>query len=230
MPQPSHCFSLKEGKILPYIPFASGEFPWKEKSTVFLSPLPPAPSGSAENGTGDSSGLFILLTELCFCSDCENFEKSKEMLHQCTGIPEPGAFFLHQENTKQQKEVSAQAEKAEQQDRMEVGFGNETGFPFKTCLAPSYTVEDLAALKGEDPSLQSQQEVKRQTLEELQLQRDLLGQEKDDVTTALDTLFLGSTCGMGVVPTRSAQRLFLAVEDRHTAVHTCLPQDGICIY
>lgn len=99
------------------------------------------------------------------------------MLLQCTGIPEPGALRLHQQNTKQRKEASAQEEKAEQQDWMEVGFGNDTGFPLETSLAPSCAVEDLAALKGEEPSLQSQLEVKRQTLEDLQLQRDLLEQE-----------------------------------------------------
>lgn len=75
---------------------------------------------------------------------------------QCTGIPEPGALGLHLENTKQRKEASAQAEQTEQQDRMEVGFGNETGFPLKTGLAPSCKVKGLAALKGEDPLLQSE--------------------------------------------------------------------------
>lgn len=99
------------------------------------------------------------------------------MLLQCTGIPEPGAFCLHQKSTKRRKEASAQAEKAEQQDMMEVGFGNETGFPLKIHLAPSCTVEDLAALEGEEPSLQRQLEVKRQTLEEVQLQGDLLERE-----------------------------------------------------
>ncbi|XP_064247980.1 rootletin-like [Passer domesticus] len=53
-------------------------------------------------------------------SDCANLEKSREMLLQCTGIPEPGALRLHQQNTKQRKEASAQEEKAEQQDWMEV--------------------------------------------------------------------------------------------------------------
>ncbi|XP_068064386.1 nesprin-1-like [Anomalospiza imberbis] len=53
-------------------------------------------------------------------SDCANLEMSREMLLQCTGIPEPGALCLHLKNTKQRKEASAQAEQAEQQDRMEV--------------------------------------------------------------------------------------------------------------
>ncbi|XP_068064370.1 centrosome-associated protein CEP250-like [Anomalospiza imberbis] len=53
-------------------------------------------------------------------SDCANLEKSREMLLQCTGIPETGALCLHLKNTKQRKEASAQAEQAEQQDRMEV--------------------------------------------------------------------------------------------------------------
>lgn len=197
MPLRSHCFSLKEGNILPSFPFASVGFPWEGKSKVFLSPLPPAPSWSGENGIADSSGLLLLLTEPCLCSDCAKFEKSKEMLLQCTGILDTGAFCLQHKNTKQWKEASGQAEEAEQQDRMEVGFGNETGFPLKTCLAPSCTVEVLSALEGQEPSLQIQLEVKRQTLEELQLQRDVLEQERDDVSRAQNTLLLGSTCGSG---------------------------------
>nr|XP_054500725.1 centrosome-associated protein CEP250-like [Agelaius phoeniceus] len=59
-------------------------------------------------------------------SDCAKFEKSKEMLLQCTGIPETGAFCLQQQNTKQQKEASAQAEEAEQQDWMEVSQEQES--------------------------------------------------------------------------------------------------------
>ncbi|CAN8190894.1 unnamed protein product [Coccothraustes coccothraustes] len=55
-------------------------------------------------------------------SDCANIGKSREMLLQCTGIPEPGAFCLHESNTKQRRETPAQAEKAEQQDMMEVGL------------------------------------------------------------------------------------------------------------
>lgn len=229
MPLSSHCFSLKEGKILPSFPFASGGFPWEGKSKVFLSPPPPAPSWRAENGIDDSSGLFILLTEPCLCSDCENFEKSKEKLQQCTGIPEPGALRLRQKNTKQLKEASARPEKAEQQDRMEVGFGNETGFLLKTCLAPSCTVEDLAALEGEDPSLQRELEVKRQTLEELQLPRDLLEQEGDDVTMALETLFLGSTCGSGSCASQISPD---AVSGSRRQTHCCahLAQDGTRIY
>ncbi|XP_064247985.1 myosin-1-like [Passer domesticus] len=58
-------------------------------------------------------------------SDCANLEKSREMLLQCTGIPEPGALRLHQQNTKQRKEASAQEEKAEQQDWMEVSQEEE---------------------------------------------------------------------------------------------------------
>nr|XP_054500724.1 centrosome-associated protein CEP250-like [Agelaius phoeniceus] len=65
-----------------------------------------------------------LLEEIC--SDCAKIEKSKEMLLQCTGIPETGAFCLQQQNTKQQKEASAQAEEAEQQDWMEVSEEEES--------------------------------------------------------------------------------------------------------
>ncbi|XP_041907060.1 flagellar attachment zone protein 1-like [Corvus kubaryi] len=80
-------------------------------------------------------------------SDCENLEKSKENVQQCTGIPAAGALSLRQKNSKQLKEASAQAEEAVQQDGMEVGFANEAGFPLKTCLAPSCTVEDLVHLR-----------------------------------------------------------------------------------
>ncbi|XP_063028786.1 myosin-11-like [Melospiza melodia melodia] len=59
-------------------------------------------------------------------SDCANFEKSKEMLLQCTGIPETGAFCLQQKNTMQQKEASSQEGEAEQQDRMEVSQEQES--------------------------------------------------------------------------------------------------------
>lgn len=136
---------------------------------------------------------------------------------------------LRQKNTKQLKEASAQAEKAEQQDRMEVGFGNEAGFPLKTCLAPSCTVEDMAALEGEDPSLQRELEVNRQALEEVQLQRELLEQEGDDVTVALDTLFLGSTCGSGSCASQIRPD---AVSGSRREGHCCahLAQDGTCIY
>nr|XP_054500726.1 rootletin-like [Agelaius phoeniceus] len=59
-------------------------------------------------------------------SDCAKFEKSKEMLLQRTGIPETAALCLQQQNTKQQKEASAQAEEAEQQDWMEVSQEQES--------------------------------------------------------------------------------------------------------
>nr|XP_041572924.1 centrosome-associated protein CEP250 isoform X4 [Taeniopygia guttata] len=58
--------------------------------------------------------------------DRANFEMSREMLLQCTGIPEPGALGVHLENTKQRKEASAQAEQTEQQDRMEVSQEQES--------------------------------------------------------------------------------------------------------
>lgn len=120
VPLPSHYFSLKEGKILPSFPFASGGFPWERKSKVFLSPLHPAPSWSAENGIGDPSGPLVLLTEPCLCSDCANLEKTREELQEQLGLMEREASRLHQSNVElQMKEESAQAEKAEQQDRME---------------------------------------------------------------------------------------------------------------
>ncbi|XP_023803492.1 centrosome-associated protein CEP250-like, partial [Cyanistes caeruleus] len=57
---------------------------------------------------------------------CENVGKSREKLQQCMGIPEPGALWLHQRNTEQQKETSPQVEKAQQQDRMEVSQEQES--------------------------------------------------------------------------------------------------------
>lgn len=95
------------------------DFLGREKSKVFLSPLPPAPSGSAENGIGDCSGLFVFLTEPCFCSDCANLEKTREELQEHLRLMEQEASHLRQSNAElQMKEESAQAEKAKQQDRM----------------------------------------------------------------------------------------------------------------
>lgn len=96
---------------------------------------------------------------------------------------------LRQKNTEQLKELSAQAGKAEQQDRMEAGFEKETSFPLKNSISLSYRVKDLAALEGEHPLLQSELEVKRQTLGDSQLESNLLEQEKDDITTALERVW-----------------------------------------
>lgn len=223
---PSHCFRLKEGKSLRSFPFASGRRKCEGKSKSFLAPWAPAPSWSAKDGIGDSSGLFIFLTEPCLCRDCANLEKARGKLQQCFGSLEQGASCLCQESTKQLKEVSAQAEKMEQHNKMEVGFKKESGFPLKTPISLSFRVKDLAALKGEHPLLQSELEVKRQTLEDSQLQGDLLEQQKNNITTALGRVWTSyswaALVGEGVVPARSAQMLFPAVEDRDTAVHNWL--------
>uniref|UniRef100_A0A803VI00 Centrosomal protein 250 n=1 Tax=Ficedula albicollis TaxID=59894 RepID=A0A803VI00_FICAL len=64
--------------------------------------------------------LFVPLTEPCLCSDCANLEKTREELQKQLGLMEQEASRLHQSNAElQMKEESAQAEKAEQQDRME---------------------------------------------------------------------------------------------------------------
>ena len=111
---------------------------------------------------------------------------------------------------------------------MEVGFGNETGFPLKTCPAPSCVVEDLVVLEGEEPSVQSELEVKTQTLEELQLQRDLLEQETDDVAIALDTSFLGSTCGSGSCASQTSPDAVSASRRQgHSCAHLAPEGPGI---
>ncbi|CAN8190808.1 unnamed protein product [Coccothraustes coccothraustes] len=93
-------------------------------------------------------------------SDCANIGKSREMLLQCTGIPEPGAFCLHESNTKQRRETPAQAEKAEQQDMMEDSLEEESS---------SWSLEQLS------------QESSDQGHEVVQLWREeeLLGQKAD---------------------------------------------------
>ncbi|KAF4797051.1 hypothetical protein TURU_077957 [Turdus rufiventris] len=49
--------------------------------------------------------------------------------------------------------------------------------------------KDLTALEGEHSALQSELQVKRQTLEDSQLQSDLLEQEKDNVTPTLERVW-----------------------------------------
>lgn len=78
------------------------------------------PSWNDENGIHDSSGLFILLTEPCLCSDCANLEKTREDLQQQLEVMEQEASCLRQSNTELQlKEDTAQGEKLEQQEMME---------------------------------------------------------------------------------------------------------------
>ncbi|XP_048177963.1 centrosome-associated protein CEP250 isoform X2 [Corvus hawaiiensis] len=109
-------------------------------------------------------------------SDCENLEKTREDLQQQLGIMEREASCLRQSNTELQlKEEAAQAEKAEQQERMK-----------RARREQELLVRDLAALEKKHSLLQSELVVKRQTLEKLQLQKDLLEQEKDEFAVALE--------------------------------------------
>ncbi|XP_039567222.1 centrosome-associated protein CEP250 [Passer montanus] len=109
-------------------------------------------------------------------SDCANLEKTRKELQEQLGLREQEASCLRQSNAElQMKEESAQAEKAEQQDRME-----------RACREQELLVKDLAALEEKHSLLQSELVVKRQTLEKLQLQKDLLEQEKDEFAMALE--------------------------------------------
>ncbi|XP_023804345.1 glucose-repressible alcohol dehydrogenase transcriptional effector-like [Cyanistes caeruleus] len=98
-----------------------------------------------------------LIEEIRGC--CENIEKSREKLQQCMGIPEPGALWLRQRNTEQQKETSPQVEKAQQQDRMEVSQEQELS---------SRALEQL----------RQQSSGQGQPLAQVHREKELLGQEK----------------------------------------------------
>ncbi|XP_057891973.1 centrosome-associated protein CEP250 isoform X1 [Melospiza georgiana] len=109
-------------------------------------------------------------------SDCANLEKTREELQEQLGLREQEASCLRQSNAElQMREESAQAEKAEQQDRME-----------RARREQELLVKDLAALEEKHSLLQSELVVQRQTLEKLQLQKDLLEQEKDEFARALE--------------------------------------------
>ena len=82
--------------------------------------LPTVPVWSDWNGIRDSSGLFILLTEPCLCSDRANLEKTRAELQQQLEETEQDASRLRQSNTELQlREDAAQGERVEQQQRME---------------------------------------------------------------------------------------------------------------
>uniref|UniRef100_A0A8D2P4M1 Centrosomal protein 250 n=1 Tax=Zosterops lateralis melanops TaxID=1220523 RepID=A0A8D2P4M1_ZOSLA len=109
-------------------------------------------------------------------SDCANLEKTREELQEHLRLMEQEASHLRQSNAElQMKEESAQAEKAKQQDRMA-----------RACHEQELLVKDLATLEEKHSLLQSELVVKRQTLEKLQLQKDLLEQEKDEIAMALE--------------------------------------------
>lgn len=60
---------------------------------------------------------------------------------------------------------------------------------FYKPLCPPHRVKDLAALEEKYSLLQSELVVKRQTVEKLQLQKDLLEQEKDEFAMALEKVW-----------------------------------------
>ena len=103
---------MKAKACLPYIfPF---QLPCEGKRKFFLTVLPTAPSWNDENGLCDSSGLFILLTKPCLCSDCAKLRKIKEDLQQNILIKKQGAWRLRQHKTELELK-----EKVEQQQALE---------------------------------------------------------------------------------------------------------------
>ena len=87
---------------------------------------------------------------------------------------------------------------------------------------PSPSLKDLAALEGKHALLQSELAVARETLEDSHLQRDLLKQEKHQLTMALEKVGSpyseAALVGEGVVIARPPPMLSLAVEDRDNVV------------
>ncbi|KAM6054218.1 LOW QUALITY PROTEIN: uncharacterized protein VSU04_011452 [Chlamydotis macqueenii] len=109
-------------------------------------------------------------------SDCANLEKTREELQQQLEVAEQEASRLRQSNAELPlKEDSAQGEKVEQQEAMERARRDQ-----------ELLLKDLVALEGKHSLLQSELVVARETLEESHLQRDLLKQEKHELTVALE--------------------------------------------
>ncbi|XP_071671859.1 centrosome-associated protein CEP250-like isoform X2 [Patagioenas fasciata] len=109
-------------------------------------------------------------------SDCANLERTRDELQQQLEVTEQEASRLHQRNTELQlKEDSAQGDKVEQQEAME-----------RARREQELLLKDFAALEGKHSLLQSELVVARETLEESQLQRDLLEREKHELTMALE--------------------------------------------
>ncbi|KAM6054219.1 LOW QUALITY PROTEIN: uncharacterized protein VSU04_011453 [Chlamydotis macqueenii] len=109
-------------------------------------------------------------------SDCANLEKTREELQQQLEVAEQEASRLRQSNAELRlKEDSAQGEKVEQQEAMERARRDQ-----------ELLLKDLVALEGKHSLLQSELVVARETLEESHLQRDLLKQEKHELTVALE--------------------------------------------
>ncbi|XP_065706018.2 centrosome-associated protein CEP250-like isoform X2 [Patagioenas fasciata] len=109
-------------------------------------------------------------------SDCANLERTRDELQQQLEVTEQEASRLRQRNTELQlKEDSAQGDKVEQQEAME-----------RARREQELLLKDFAALEGKHSLLQSELVVARETLEESQLQRDLLEREKHELTMALE--------------------------------------------
>ncbi|XP_062361087.1 centrosome-associated protein CEP250 [Cinclus cinclus] len=151
-------------------------------------------------------------------SDCANLEKTREELQEQLGLMEQEVSRLHQSNAElQMKEESAQAEKAEQQERMERAHHKQ-----------ELLVKDLAALEEKHSLLQSELVVKRQTLEKLQLQKDLLKQEKDEFATALKKAELSVTELTGAQNKLNAERADLqAAAVKMSSINEALALDKV---
>ncbi|XP_075022355.1 centrosome-associated protein CEP250-like isoform X3 [Calonectris borealis] len=109
-------------------------------------------------------------------SDCASLEKTREELQQQLDVAEQEASRLRQSNAELQlKEDSAQGEKVEQHQTMERARRDQ-----------ELLLKDLAALEGQHSLLQSELVVAREALEESHLQRDLLQQEKHELSVALE--------------------------------------------
>ncbi|XP_068275661.1 centrosome-associated protein CEP250 isoform X2 [Nyctibius grandis] len=109
-------------------------------------------------------------------SDCANLEKTREELQQQLEVTEQEASRLRQSNAELQlKEDSAHGEKVEQQEVMERARRDQ-----------ELLLKDLAALEGRLSLLQSELVLAKETVEESYLQRDLLKQEKQELTMALE--------------------------------------------
>ncbi|XP_074745900.1 centrosome-associated protein CEP250-like isoform X2 [Strix uralensis] len=109
-------------------------------------------------------------------SDRANLKKTRAELQQQLEETEQEASRLHQSNTELQlREDAAQGERVEQQQRME-----------RARCDQELLLKDLAALEEKRSLLESELVVARETLEESHLQRDLLKQEKHELTMALE--------------------------------------------
>ncbi|XP_074698827.1 centrosome-associated protein CEP250 isoform X3 [Strix aluco] len=135
-------------------------------------------------------------------SDCANLKKTRAELQQQLEETEQDASRLRQSNTELQlREDAAQGERVEQQQRME-----------RACRDQELLLKDLAALEEKHSLLQSELVVAREKLEESHLQRDLLKQEKHELTMALEK------AEQSVAELRGAQnKLSAEVADLHIA-------------